>query len=92
MPDLVIIRHEQSTYNLENRLTGCLDVTLSSQGIEEAKADAQKLKDYKFDVAFTFTLKRAIDTLQIILNASKNGLIQLKTKRSMSGTMGICKD
>jgi 2,3-bisphosphoglycerate-dependent phosphoglycerate mutase len=72
MPDLFMIRHGQSTYNLENRFTGRLDVPLSSHGIEEAKAAALKLKDFKIDIAYTSTLKRAIDTLQIILNTEKD--------------------
>ena len=72
MPDLFLIRHGQSTYNLENRFTGCLDVPLSSQGIEEAKTAGQKMKDYSIDIAFTSTLKRAIDTLQIILNVAED--------------------
>jgi 2,3-bisphosphoglycerate-dependent phosphoglycerate mutase len=72
MPDLFLMRHGQSTYNLENRFTGELDVPLSSQGIEEAKAAAQKLKEYKIDIAFTSNLKRAIETLQIIVTAEKD--------------------
>jgi 2,3-bisphosphoglycerate-dependent phosphoglycerate mutase len=72
MPDLLMIRHGQSTYNLENRFTGWLDVPLSSHGVEEAKAAALKLKDYKIDIAYTSTLKRAIDTLEIILSAEKD--------------------
>ena len=75
MPDLLLIRHGQSTYNLENRFTGSLDVLLSSHGIEEAEAAAQKLKDLKIDIGYTSTLKRAIDTLQIILDAAKSSHI-----------------
>lgn len=71
MPDLLMIRHGQSTYNLENRFTGWLDVPLSNHGIEEAKTAAQKLKGYRIDIAFTSILKRAIDTLQIILDSEK---------------------
>ncbi len=68
MPDLFLIRHGQSTYNLENRFTGWVDVPLSSKGIEEAKNAAIKLKGYKIEIAYTSKLKRAIDTLQIILD------------------------
>lgn len=67
-----MIRHGQSTYNLENRFTGWLDVPLSSIGIEEAKNAAIKLKEHKIDIAYTSKLKRAIDTLQIILNSKKH--------------------
>ncbi len=65
------MRHGQSTYNLENRFTGWLDVPLSNEGIEEAKEAAIKLKEYKIDVAYTSTLKRAVDTLKIILDWSQ---------------------
>ncbi|HUZ60396.1 MAG TPA: 2,3-diphosphoglycerate-dependent phosphoglycerate mutase [Hanamia sp.] len=72
MSDLLMIRHGQSVYNLENRFTGWVDVPLSEQGIKEAKEDAEKLKDYKIDVAYTSKLIRAIDTLHFILDVNKN--------------------
>jgi 2,3-bisphosphoglycerate-dependent phosphoglycerate mutase len=72
MPDLLMMRHGQSSYNLENRFTGVVDVPLSSHGIEEAQAAAQKLKDYHIDIAFTSTLIRAIDTLHIVLDKLKD--------------------
>jgi 2,3-bisphosphoglycerate-dependent phosphoglycerate mutase len=72
MSDLLMIRHGQSVYNLENRFTGWLDVPLSEQGINEAKEAAGKLKDYKIDVAYTSKLKRAIDTLNFILDTNKS--------------------
>jgi len=67
---LVLVRHGQSTWNLENRFTGWTDVDLSPRGIEEAHAAAQALREggYTFDVAFTSVLKRAIRTLWIILD------------------------
>lgn len=72
MADLVLIRHGLSTYNIENRFTGWLDVPLSKEGILEAKAAALKLLEQKIDIAYTSKLKRATDTLQIILDARKN--------------------
>lgn len=72
MSDLLMIRHGQSVYNLENLFTGWLDVPLSEQGIKEAKEAAEKLKNYKIDVAYTSKLKRAIDTLHFILEVNKN--------------------
>lgn len=69
MKKLVIVRHGESQWNLENRFTGWTDVELSSNGIKEA-IDAGKLlkeKGYSFDVAFTSVLKRANDTLYYIL-------------------------
>ena len=66
---LVLIRHGESAWNLENRFTGWKDVDLSPKGIEEAKAAGKILKemDLVFDVAYTSYLKRAIKTLNIVL-------------------------
>ncbi len=65
---LVLVRHGQSTWNLENRFTGWTDVGLTEQGMAEAKAGGQLLKEggYEFDIAYTSVLKRAIKTLNII--------------------------
>ena len=66
---MVLLRHGESQWNLENRFTGWTDVDLSAKGIEEAKAAGRALKDagFIFDVAFTSVLKRAIRTLWIVL-------------------------
>ena len=66
---LVLVRHGESIWNKENRFTGWTDVELSSRGIEEAKEAGilLKSKEYKFDIAYTSVLKRANDTLYIIL-------------------------
>jgi 2,3-bisphosphoglycerate-dependent phosphoglycerate mutase len=66
---LVLIRHGQSTWNLENRFTGWTDVDLTEQGRKEALSGGQLLRDggYTFDVAYTSVLKRAIKTLWIVL-------------------------
>jgi 2,3-bisphosphoglycerate-dependent phosphoglycerate mutase len=71
MKKLVLIRHGQSTWNLENRFTGWTDVDLTPQGIEEAQNAARLLlrDGYTFDVAFTSLLKRAIRTLWIVQDA-----------------------
>ena len=65
---LVLVRHGQSTWNLENRFTGWTDVELTAQGMAEAKSGGSLLKDggYEFDIAYTSVLKRAIKTLWII--------------------------
>lgn len=70
MIKLVLIRHGQSIWNLENRFTGWTDVDLSNNGLEEARQAGLILKKngYKFDAAFTSVLKRAIRTLWIILD------------------------
>jgi len=69
MPTLVLIRHGQSQWNLENRFTGWTDVTLSPAGEAEARAGAKALRDagYDFDLCFTSYLSRAIKTLNIVL-------------------------
>lgn len=66
---LVLIRHGESQWNLENRFTGWKDVDLSAKGVEEAKAAGKELKDlgFSFDVAYTSYLKRANKTLNIVL-------------------------
>lgn len=67
MSRLVLLRHGQSQWNLENRFTGWVDVPLSPKGEEEARAAGQKLTQFRFDRAYTSVLKRAIDTLRIVL-------------------------
>ncbi|WP_316797216.1 2,3-diphosphoglycerate-dependent phosphoglycerate mutase [Pedobacter agri] len=69
MKKLVLIRHGESVWNMENRFTGWTDVDLSENGYLEAKKAGEILKkhDYNFDIAFTSLLKRAIKTLHIIL-------------------------
>ncbi|EHL14877.1 2,3-bisphosphoglycerate-dependent phosphoglycerate mutase [Peptoanaerobacter stomatis] len=66
---LVMIRHGQSQWNLENRFTGWKDVDLSEQGVEEAKKAGEQLKEdgFTFDIAYTSYQKRAIKTLNIVL-------------------------
>src|SRR5512140_3622893 len=70
MHKLVLLRHGESAWNLENRFTGWTDVDLSPKGIEEATAGARLLKEggYAFDVAHTSLLRRAIRTLWITLD------------------------
>jgi len=66
---LVLIRHGQSQWNLENRFTGWKDVMLTEAGREEARTAGQALRDggYDFDECYTSLLTRAIDTLNIAL-------------------------
>ncbi|MFM9924626.1 2,3-diphosphoglycerate-dependent phosphoglycerate mutase [Variovorax sp. H27-G14] len=65
MHKLVLIRHGESTWNLENRFTGWTDVDLTETGVEQAKQAGRLLKaeGYDFDVAYTSVLKRATRTL-----------------------------
>jgi len=69
--NLVLVRHGQSTWNLENRFTGWTDVDLTDTGREEARQAGQLMlqEKYEFDYVFTSVLKRAIRTLWIALDA-----------------------
>jgi len=70
MPTLVLLRHGQSQWNLENRFTGWWDVDLSELGIDEARAAGRLLSErgFDFDVCFTSVLTRAIRTLHLVLH------------------------
>jgi 2,3-bisphosphoglycerate-dependent phosphoglycerate mutase len=81
MAYLILIRHGESQWNLENRFTGWVDVELSPKGIKEAEIAGNKLKDYKIDKAYTSVLKRAINTLEIAMkNAGKTGIPVTRAK------------
>lgn len=69
MPTLVLVRHGESQWNLENRFTGWVDVPLSEKGVREAEAAGEKIKaaGLRFDVAYTSKLQRAQKTLKLIL-------------------------
>jgi 2,3-bisphosphoglycerate-dependent phosphoglycerate mutase len=71
MPQLVLIRHGQSAWNLENRFTGWWDVGLTAKGEQEAKEAGELLaaKGFDFDICFTSMQTRAIKTLHIALEA-----------------------
>lgn len=79
MKTLVLLRHGESEWNLENRFTGWTDVDLSPKGIEEAKSAGQLLKEsgYKFDIAYTSYLQRAIHTLKLALGQMSCGEIPI---------------
>ncbi|AKU22997.1 2,3-diphosphoglycerate-dependent phosphoglycerate mutase [Massilia sp. NR 4-1] len=70
MYKIVFMRHGESTWNLENRFTGWTDVDLTEKGVGEAKIAGQVLKEagFKFDLAYTSVLKRAIRTLWLTLD------------------------
>ncbi len=71
MGRLTLIRHGQSIWNLQNRFTGWIDVSLSEQGAEEAQRAAALLAEQHFDRAFTSSLLRAQDTLYEILKQNR---------------------
>ena len=76
MIKLVLVRHGQSVWNLENKFTGWTDVGLSEKGIEEAKEAGKvlKAKGFSFDIAYTSVLKRATDTLKYILEEMREDI------------------
>ena len=67
MPLLILLRHGQSVWNLENRFTGITDIDLSPMGISEAENAGKLLKQFPIDLIFTSVLKRAIHTAAIVL-------------------------
>lgn len=70
MPDLILLRHGQSQWNLENRFTGWVDVPLSPKGEEEARAAGEKLRGRTIDKLYTSTLQRAIRTADLALETA----------------------
>lgn len=99
MIKLVLVRHGQSMWNLENRFTGWTDVELSEQGIKEAKEAGRVLKEkgFNFDVAYTSVLKRANDTLKYILEELGEENIPVKkswrlNERHYGALQGLNKD
>jgi 2,3-bisphosphoglycerate-dependent phosphoglycerate mutase len=69
MSKLVLVRHGQSLWNLENRFTGWVDVPLTAVGEDEARRAGEKLRGIHFDVAYTSALSRAQNTLRLILES-----------------------
>lgn len=72
MAQLVIFRHGQSVWNLENKFTGWVDVELSPKGLDEARTAGLKLKGYQFDYAYASDLKRAQNTLSLALESAEH--------------------
>ena len=99
MIKLVLVRHGQSVWNLENKFTGWTDVALSEQGVMEAREAGRILKEQEFcfDIAFTSELKRAKDTLDYILKEMGEKNIEIKrswklNERHYGALQGLNKD
>ena len=97
MPTLILLRHGQSQWNLENRFTGWVDVDLAPRGIEEAKRAGDLLRDLPIDLVFTSVLQRAIRTADLALEkAGKTGLPmerdQALNERHYGDLQGLNKD
>ena len=82
MKQLVLLRHGESVWNKENRFTGWTDVALTEQGTREAVEAGRTLKSegYRFDIAFTSVLKRAIKTLWLVMEEME--LMWIPVRRS----------
>lgn len=97
MARLILLRHGESQWNLENRFTGWVDVPLSPRGIQEATHAGEKLRGFKFDRAFTSVLARANETLRLVLETiGQNGIPIEKDKalneRMYGDLQGLNKD
>jgi 2,3-bisphosphoglycerate-dependent phosphoglycerate mutase len=79
MPKLILLRHGESQWNLENRFTGWVDVPLSPKGELEAKRAGELLKTLPIDKVYTSVLQRAIETARIVL--AVRGTEELPTGR-----------
>jgi len=87
MAQLVIFRHGQSTWNLENKFTGWVDVDLTEKGIEEAKNAGAKLKGYHFDYAYASDLIRAQNTLTEALKSAGHPYIKPVHNKALNERM-----
>jgi 2,3-bisphosphoglycerate-dependent phosphoglycerate mutase len=84
MATLVLVRHGQSQWNLENRFTGWVDVDLTAQGEQEAQRAGKLLKNFRFDKAYTSELKRAQRTLQFILTQIGQTAIPIEKDKALN--------
>jgi 2,3-bisphosphoglycerate-dependent phosphoglycerate mutase len=84
MGKLVLVRHGQSQWNLENRFTGWVDVEITPKGAEEAVRAGRALKGIAFDVAFTSLLKRAQQTLDILLKESGQKAMPIEKSQALN--------
>jgi 2,3-bisphosphoglycerate-dependent phosphoglycerate mutase len=82
MPKLILLRHGESQWNLENRFTGWVDVELSPKGEGEAKHAGELISEIPIDLVYTSVLKRAINTAKIALGVSSR--TELPTERDQA--------
>lgn len=87
MKQLVLIRHGESQWNLENRFTGWVDVPLTPRGEQEAKDAGKKLQEFRFDQAFTSVLTRAIKTLEIVLSVTGQTDLHVEKHQALNERM-----
>jgi 2,3-bisphosphoglycerate-dependent phosphoglycerate mutase len=84
---LVIVRHGQSEWNVQNKFTGWVNVDLAPKGIAEAKEAGEKLKGYTFDKGFTSALLRAQRTLQLALEVSGQSDLDITENQALNERM-----
>jgi 2,3-bisphosphoglycerate-dependent phosphoglycerate mutase len=87
MARLILLRHGESQWNLENRFTGWVDVPLSPRGIQEAKDAGEKLLSFRFDRAFTSVLARANETLRLVLDTIGQTGIPIEKDKALNERM-----
>lgn len=81
---LVMVRHGQSQWNVENRFTGWIDIALTEEGEAEARRAGELLKGYHFDQAFTSALTRAQETLRIILEITDQTDVPIERDQALN--------
>ncbi|MDF0645543.1 MAG: 2,3-bisphosphoglycerate-dependent phosphoglycerate mutase [Nitrospira sp.] len=87
MARLILLRHGESQWNLENRFTGWVDVPLSERGFREAKNAGEKLRGFTFDRAFTSVLTRATETLRLALETIGQTQIPIQKDKALNERM-----
>ncbi len=87
MGKLVLLRHGESQWNLENRFTGWVDVPLTDKGRDEARHAGELLRDLHFDYAFTSVLYRAIESLEIALASAGQISVPVEKDKALNERM-----
>ena len=87
MPQMVLIRHGESQWNLENRFTGWVDVPLSTRGEQEAQDAGRRIQSFRFHEAFTSVLTRAKETLRIVLEVIGQTTIPVEADQALNERM-----
>ncbi len=87
MGKIVLLRHGESQWNLENRFTGWVDIPLTDKGREEARRAGELCKDIRFDRGFTSVLIRAIESLEIALTAAGQPDVPIEKNQALNERM-----
>ena len=87
MARLVLLRHGESQWNLENRFTGWVDVPLTPRGVQEAQHAGEKLRSFKFNLAFTSVLARANETLRVVLETIGQTSVPIEKDKALNERM-----